>query len=55
MPKYRVQYTFDGYGECLIEASNESEAIKKYEDGDFEDLNEDQNDNYCFNSIEEIA
>lgn len=36
MPKYNVQYSFEGKGSVFIEANSEDEAREKFYDGEFE-------------------
>lgn len=34
MPKFTIQYTFDGWGKCDIEAKTKEEAKDKFASGD---------------------
>ena len=44
MKKFKINYTFEGKGEIIIEAENQEEAEDKFYNGDYpkEDLNEEQ-------------
>ena len=50
---FKVNYSFDGYGEVLINAKNEEEAREKFIQGEFEGENNQWGENYGVNFIEE--
>jgi len=45
MAKFKVEYTFDGFGTCLIQAKNREEAMEKFGDGEWIE-DEDDSRNY---------
>lgn len=51
MPRYTISYSFNGYGDVVIEADNEDSARDLFYDGDYSDQNED-GDNYEISRVE---
>lgn len=51
MPKYQVDYNFDGMGYQIIEAKNEEEARQKFLDGEGELEEGEWGDNYSILEI----
>jgi len=51
MPKFKVNYTFEGSGVVEIEADNAAEAREKFYEGEFSDEKED-GQNYEVDTVE---
>jgi len=46
MAMFKVEYSFDGFGSCLIEAEDEDAAKEAYYEGNFTEDEEDDGQNY---------
>jgi hypothetical protein len=53
MPKYKINYSFDGYGEVIVKAKDKETAEEMFDDGDFGDEKE-SGTNYVVDDINEI-
>jgi len=51
--KYKVEYLFDGCGYQIINAKNETEAKRKFYEGEFED-DIDTSENYQITKVDKI-
>jgi hypothetical protein len=53
LKKFKVNYTFDGNGSCIVVAKNKKEAERKFRTGDFEEKNDAEwGENYFVGRVE---